>query len=132
MRCDSGEGWMEIDLKMNKRTYVPVPGQLFRWPAIGATGTARSAPTAPCTFAAAQRLRALPSQKLIRTLATWKQSRPFPWNTSVGGLRTTGSPPSPRTGVEPYRRKTGKWPTTPLLDKITIYQIWTDGRSNHS
>jgi len=123
-------GW-EIDVKMNKRTYVPVAGDNYsRWPAIGSHGHGTFSPDRTMYFrCGANELRALPSQKLIRTLATWKQSPPFSlehlsWRASNNWFTSeSGGPEWNRIAA-----KTGKWPTTPLLDKITIYQIWTDGQ----
>ena len=122
-------GW-EIDVKTKKRTYVPVARDDYsRWPAIASHGHGTFSPDRSMYFrCGGNELRALPSQKLIRTFATWERSPPFSlehlsWRASNNWFTSeSGGPEWNRIAA-----KTGKWPTSPLLDKITIYQIWTDG-----
>jgi hypothetical protein len=122
-------GW-EIDVKTKTRTYVAVARDDYsRWPAIGSHGHGTFSPDRSMYFrCGANELRALPPKKLLRTFATWSQSSPFSlehlsWRASNDWFTCeSGGPEWNRIAA-----KTGKWPTTPLLDKITIYQIWTDG-----
>jgi hypothetical protein len=122
-------GW-EIDVKAKKRTYFPVARDDYsRWPAIASHGHGTFSPDRSMYFrCGGNELRTLPSQKLIRTFATWERSPPFSlehlsWRASNNWFTSeSGGPEWNRIAA-----KTGKWPTSPLLDKITIYQIWTDG-----
>ena len=123
-------GW-EIDVQAKKRTYVPVARDDYsRWPAIASHGHGTFSPDRSMYFrCGVNELRALPSQELIRTFATWERSPPFSlehlsWRASNKWFTSeSGGPEWNRIAA-----KTGKWPTRPLLDKITIYQIWTDGK----
>lgn len=122
-------GW-EIDVKAKQRTYVPVARDDYsRWPAIASHGHGTFSPDRSMYFrCGANELRALPSHELIRRFATWERSPPFSlehlsWRASNNWLTSeSGGPEWNRIPA-----KTGKWPSSPLLDKITIYQIWTDG-----
>lgn len=125
-------GW-EIDVNTKKRFYIPVVHDDFsHLPAIASHGHGTFSPDRKMFFrCGVNELRDLPSQTLVRTFETWSQNPPFSlehmsWRASNDWFTAESGGPEWNRLVT----KTGKWPTEPLLDKITIYQIWTDGEAN--
>lgn len=124
------KGGYEVDVRTKTRTYVARAGDDYvRRPAIGSHGHGTFSPDRTLYFrCGVNELYTLPSFKVIRTFATWKEDPPFSlehlsWRASNKWLTSESGGPEWNRIV----RQTGKWPNAPVLDSIRINQIWTDG-----